>query len=460
MRRKILMFTLAGVLLLSTSVTAFAAAQSLRLQPADAAGEFLAVADAETVTSKPASTTSGPAVISTGSAITTTASAISSAGGVSATGPVKKLSLEQALTIMTTTGARAETAQLNKESDLAVAKGYSEKVSKIRKTLNDIDSLERLPAPIQQVVLTQKGVSSIAELSYDAQVAGATQNNKKVLALRRDFADDNAENNYEADLNQIRQDTVNIYNTVLLAEDNNRIAQDNLTAQEKNLKDVNAKKAVGLLSKKDVLQAQSALMDAQKEARSAKTKMEYAHMSFNYLLGYPVLQGVEFTDKLTESSSEPIDVEKAVQNALANRNEIKGADFAKEIYGVLLEDVTAYPRTSSTYLNAKLNVLTAEKTAKDARTQIEIDIRNRASEVADKKAALEAAKSLQSYAEEGLRLIKLTNEEGLSTVEDLLSAQVSLYKANLNVANATSEYNLALKEFHDAQGVGTMRIPL
>lgn len=60
------------------------------------------------------------------------------------------------------------------------------------------------------------------------------------------------------------------------------------------------------------LQAQSAVAEAEKELRTAKTKMDYTHMSFNYLLGYSVQQQVEFTDQLTETSPEAIDVEKAV----------------------------------------------------------------------------------------------------------------------------------------------------
>ncbi|MEG1584525.1 MAG: hypothetical protein RR361_05690, partial [Anaerovorax sp.] len=224
--------------------------------------------------------------------------------------------------------------------------------------------------------------------------------------------------------------------------------------------DVKAKKDVGLLSKKDVLQAQSAVTDGEKAVREAKTKMDYAHMSFNYLLGYNVMQEVTFTDQLAAQQMEPVDVNDAIGKAMANRNEIKGVDLAKDIYGILLENVNAYPKSSSTYLTARLNLLTAEKAAKDARSQIEIDIRNKAADAADKKAALDAAKALQSYAKEGERLISLTNEEGLSTVEELLSMQVTLYTANLNVAKATAEYNLALRSFQDAQGIGTMRIPL
>lgn len=401
----------------------------------------------------------------TGRVVETTPAAISPTEEVIPLQPTKSLSLAQAIKIMTTTGTRAQTAELNRKSDIAVENGYMEAVQRINKAWDKVETAEKVYSYYSSVgkgkdFLDSIGVRSIVELSYNAQAAGATSTNKNISRLRRDFAKANKDNNYQADINQIEQDTINIYNTVLLAEENHKITKDNLVAQQKNLKNVNAKKEVGLLSKKDVLEAQSAVMEAESAVRAAETQMEYAHMSFNYLLGYNVMQSVKFTDKLVEEQAEIADVDTAIKKALENRNEIKGADLAKEIYKLLLEDLKAYPHTSSTYLTAQNNLLTAEKTAKDAKSQIEIDIRNKAAILADKKAALDAAKALKQYAIEGERLVALTNEEGLSTVQDLLATQVKLYKANLNMAKATSEYNLAMKSYNDAQGIGTMRIPL
>ncbi len=407
------------------------------------------------------STSTGNAIMTTQEAVTTE-KAIATEKAITISSEPIKLSLQEATLIMTTKGTRAETADLNRKSDIAVANGYSEKASTIKKTLDGLDQLYQAESLYGDNFTIATGYTSsmVMQLSYEAQVAGATQNNKKILNLRRSFAQENQQNNYQADLNKIQEDTVMMYGNVLLAQDNYKIATDNLIVQQKIMKTINAKKSVGLLSKKDVLQAQTAVMDAEKEVRTSKTKMAYAHMSFNYLLGFGVLQPVTFTDKLAETTTEGIDVELAIESARNNRNEIKGANFAKEIYKILLNDVSAYPKSSSTYLTAQINLLTAEKTAKDAWVQIEIDIRNRAAEVEDKEAALIAAKALQNYAEEGVRLITLTNEEGLSTVDELLNAQVSYYKSKLNVAKAISDYNISLKELKDAQGVGTMRIPL
>lgn len=369
---------------------------------------------------------------------------------------VKKLSLEEAIEIMKTTGASAKTAELHRQADIAVGKGYSETVSKIKKTEDNLEMLDRIPPG-----MLPPGIDPV-QMAYEAQVAGATSNNKKIMQTRRSFATENTENNYRAELNQIEADTVNIYYKVLLAEDSLKIAKENLTTQQKTLKNVEAKKAVGMLSKKDVLQAKSSVADAQSAVESAQTQLKYAKMSFNFLLGYNVQQEVMFTDTLEDAvrGEEIMDADSAVEKALENRIELKGANLAVKVYEILLDDVKAYPKNSSTYLNAKINLSESEKTARDAYSKIEIDIRNKYDLLQDKKAATEAAKKLLAYAIEGERLMELTNEEGISTVEELLQTQVSLYKAKLNMANANAQYALALKDYEFAQGVGTTRIPL
>nr|WP_315023818.1 TolC family protein [uncultured Aminipila sp.] len=470
MKKKYICMVLAAGLMISSASLVFAGTN------AALATNTLAEAkstNSAIITSGAAVNTSGTAITTTGAAVTTSNSAITTSGTAITTSDTaiqgiaipkktetKKLSLAEAIKIMKTTGASAETAELHRQSDIAVGNGYSETVSKIKKTEDNLDALSQAP----DAWVEAKYGKSVVEMAYEAQVAGATSNNKKIMQIRRDFARQNTENNYQAELNQIESDTISIYYKVLLAQDNLNIAKENLVSQQKTLKNVQAKKAVGLLSKKDVLQAESAVSNAESSVRSAETQMKYAKMSFNYLLGYNVQQDVVFTDTLetitAATTTSAITADTAVQNALNNRIELKGANFAIKVYEILLDDVKAYPKNSSTYLNAKINLAESGKTAKDAYSKIEIDIRNKYDLVQDKKAAVDAATELLTYATEGERLVQLTNEEGISTVEELLSTQVSVYKAKLNLANANSEYALALKSYEFAQGVGTTRIPL
>ena len=394
----------------------------------------------------------------------------------------KKLSLAEAIKVMQTTGTSAETAKLHRESDIAVGNGYAEKVQKINKTERSLDDLDALSAGYSRLIAmgmtkeqanaylqTTKGVSNASlkvekavELAYEAQQAGATSNNKKILQLRREFARANTENNYQAEMNQIEVDTINVYDKVILAQENLRIAKENQVATEKTLKNVEAKKAVGLVSKKDVLQAKSAVADAKSNVRTAETQLKYAKMSFNYLLGYNVKQEVTLTDTISTLATKegPADPETAIANAMKNRLELKGANLAVQIYEILLQDVSAYPKTSSTYLNAKIQLAEGEQTARDAYSKIEIDIRNKYNQVMDAKAELDAAQELLNYAAEGERLMQLTYTEGISTVDELLGVQVKHYQAKLNLANCKLQYATALKSYEYAQGVGATRLPL
>ena len=370
------------------------------------------------------------------------------------TAPAITLSLKDAVKIMQTTGTRAETAELNKKSDTSLARGYGEKVKTIAKVLDGLDLLDKYSS------MGYVSSSTAFDKSIEAQDKGATSINKRVSELRRDFAKEQIEKNYKAEMNQIEYDTLKVYYGVLLASDNLKTEQDNLQTQKDILKNTKAQYQAGMLAKKDVLSAESAVTTAESSVKAAETKLEYARMSFNYLLGYSATQKVKFTDKLEVVSAPAIDVEASVKNALKNRNEIKGAQFAVEVHQVLLDNLMGYPRSSSTYMNEKIALMAAQKTEKDAPVLIEIEIRNKASELEDKAAALEAAKSVQAYAQEGYRLINISYKAGMTALAELQQAQLNVYKAGLAVSAATSDYDLAVYDFQYTQDVGTKRLSL
>lgn len=406
-----------------------------------------------------ASGITGPAI--TGAAITEpaitgtaiTAEAVTASDSAISAKPIS-LSMKEAVKIMQTTGARAQTAELNKKSDTALAKGYGETVSKISKILSGLDLLDKYSA------LGYVNPSVAIEKSIEAQDGGATAVNKKVSELRRDFAQGQIDNNYKAEMNQIEYETLKVYYGVLLATDNLKTEEDNLKTQQDILKNTKAQYQAGMLAKKDVLSAESAVTAAKSNVQAARTKLEYAKMSFNYLLGYSATQPITFTDKLEVVSSAAIDTEASVKSALVLRNEIKGAEFAVKVHGILLDNLKAYPKSSSTYLEQQVALLAAEKTRKDAPVLIEIEVRNKAAELADKQAALEAARSIQTYAQEGYRLIDISYQAGMTTLAELQQAQVNVYKAGLAVSKAISDYDLAVYDFCYAANVGTARLPL
>ncbi len=373
------------------------------------------------------------------------------------------LSLEQAVRIMQTEGARAETAEINRKSDKALAEGYSEAVRSIVQVLDGIDKISQLEnAGYPSSVIQQyTGYSSSIYASIDADEAGATVANKAIMKLRRDFAKGQIESNYLAEMNQIEYETVQIYYNVLLARDNFSIATDNVAAKKEILADTEAMKKMGMAANKDVLSVKADLAAAESERSAAETKYETAKMSFNFLLGYPVLQKVILTDQLTEKTMTAISVEDAVAGAIASRNEIKGANFAAGVHEILLKNMSVrYPENSSKYLNQQVAYLNAVKTAADAPKKIEIDIRSRYSDLEDKKEAMSKAAATLEYASEAYRLTKLSYEIGMSTLSDVTAMQVTSHKAALGAAAAVVDYDLAVYNFGYACKIGVSRLPL
>lgn len=392
------------------------------------------------------------------------------------------LSLADAIKYMQESSNRAETAKQNKKSDKIVSEGYSEKVTTITRTQKDLSNaqaalgagmaqiqmgLAQTSDPATRQVLQAKlsGLAAQSELlfqkTYEAQTKGVTSGNKKIMILRRDFAKEHLETNAKAEMNEIEAATIDIYYKLVLAKENYEIATKNVETQEKTKKMAELKKKVGLVPKKDVLAVNSALANAKMAQREAWTQLEMARMGFNFMLGYPVTARIELTDKISDQvSNDETPLDEGVKNTLKNRQELPGAKLAVDIYELLLEEVRDYPTNSTKYMTAALDLEEARKTLKDAPQKLELDTRNKYNVLQDKKYSVEYAKELLVYAKEGERLMLLTYDAGVSTIDELLEIQVKRNQAELNLAKAKSDYALAKKFYEYAQGVGVTRLPL
>lgn len=364
-------------------------------------------------------------------------------------GDTIKLSLADAVKIMQTDSSRAETAAVNKKSDEALAKGYGEKAESISDLISNLKTLESMG-----------GMSSI-QVSSQAEQAGATEVNEKIMRLRRDFAKTQTEANNKAEMNQIEAETISIYYGVLQADENLRIAKESLANQKKIRDNTNKKYKLGAVAKIDVLTAETAVLTAENEAAAAETMANTARMNFNLLLGYDLMQKVELTDTLKAVPEPAGTLTDWIKSALEHRNEIRGVSFAAEVQKILLDNLKyRYPENSATYLSQQAAWLSAAKSAEDAPIQIEMDIRIKYMDLADKKRGMEAAKAVYANAKEGARLASITFDAGMNTVTDVQEAELRAFRAGQGLAKAIADYDLAVYALEHARGVGTMRLPL
>lgn len=344
------------------------------------------------------------------------------------------LSLVKAVEIMQTTGSRAEAAELNKAADEAVARGYKE---------------------------SAKSISDFLSVSSAAEESGMTETNEKIMRMRRDFAKEQVASNYQAELNEIEAMTVQVYYGVLQAQENLKISKDNLQNQKAIYDNTMKKYKLGMVARIDTLTAETQVLSAEDQAAAAETALKNARMNFNLLLGYDLMQNVVLTDGLKMAEEPKGSLTGFIESAVKNRNEIKGAAFGAEIQEILLTSLKyRYPSSSSTYLNQETATLLARKAAQDAPVQIEMDIRARYMDMADKKRAVKVAEASLANAKEGYRLATISYNAGMNTLTDVQKAQIASYQAALGVAAAITDYDLAVYGFIHATGAGTVRLPL
>ena len=364
------------------------------------------------------------------------------------TGDAIHLSLDEAIEIMQTKGSRAEAAALNKASDEAIAKGHKESAETISEYLRNLE---------QAIAYDKVTISEIAA----AEAGGATKTNEKIMKLRRDFAKEQVEANYQAELNEIEAMTIQVYYGVLQAEENLRVAKENLTNQKTIYDNTIKKYQQGTVAKVDTLTAETQVLQAEQQVALAETALKNAKMNFNLLLGYDLMQEVVLTDKLVMVDEPEGTLVEFIESALDNRNEIKGAALGAQVQEILFTGLEyRYPKTSSTYLKQEVATLQARKAAADVLVQIEMDIRARYMDLADKKRAVEVAEAYLANAKEGCRLALISYDVGMNTLTDVHEAQIASYQAALGLAKAITDYDLAVYEFKHAIGVGTTRIPL
>lgn len=359
-------------------------------------------------------------------------------------GKAVNLSLEDAVKIMQTTGSRAETATLNKAADEAVAKGYKESVQNISELLNRLSSLS-----IMEASMLMLGGDAVSDLD------------EKIMKMRRDFAKEQVEANYQAELNEIEASTVQMYYGILLAEENLKISKENLANQKTIHSNTMKKYKLGTVAKVDTLMAETQVTIAEDQVALAETDLKKAKMGLNLLLGYDLMQEIALTDKLKIVDGPEGSLTEFVGNAIENRNEIKGAQLAAKIQEMLLTNLNyRYPKNSSTYLKQEAATLQSQKALEDAPLQIEMDIRARYMDISDKQRGVTVAESSLKNAKEGYRLAVISYDAGINTLTDVTEAQINSFKAALGVAAAITDYDLSVYEFNHAVGVGTLRLPL
>lgn len=279
---------------------------------------------------------------------------------------------------------------------------------------------------------------------------------KEIASLTADYRKTQAQNNYNAAVNNLKSQLIKTYYETLQAKDQVRIGQENVTIQETLLKNVKLKYTLGTASKQDTLQAEVALNQKKVALEGYQNELTIKQMGFNQYFEYPLMKKITLTESLTAAEASKITLADAIKSALTNRTELAAAKYGVE-YGILHQkDVdTTYPRSEGASMQAKADLMKAENTRKDTPLDIEIDVRSKYLQMKAAKSAIDANKSSVDMTKESFRLMQRSYDAGLKTLTDVQQSQVAAYDAEILYSQSILAYNLAVMAYEQSTTVGT-----
>ena len=248
-------------------------------------------------------------------------------------GPEIKLSLDQALERMTTTGPAFEAVMLEKDGNDAAARGQFEAIDAIE------DARER----------------GTAVFPADLRVSVPSLNSLtgKQATLAKDYYKKYAPVAYEAGINGIKNQTIQAYYGLLMSTESYRIAQETTQVKKTLLDNTKRKYDLGVASKMDVLQAENAYLSAQQQEAEALTALTTVRMQTNMAFNYDIMQKLTLTDSLVLVTAPSINLDSAIKSALVNRADIMQAKYNMDNAELAFNSVKAYPKSSATYMGAE-----------------------------------------------------------------------------------------------------------
>ena len=343
-------------------------------------------------------------------------------------GPPVKLSLKDAINRMQTTGPGFQGAVLTRDTLTAAAKSSTE---------------------------AWQNLKAVDQLTGIFGMPGTKSKEGKIVELTRPYLRDQAPVQYEIAQNNLEASTVRTYFGMLQAAENYRIAKESLAIKTTLLSDVKRKYSLGVAARIDVSIATNDVLSAQVAVNQGLSGYNKARMAFNMQLNYPLMQEVILTDTLKEGTVKPISMVDAIQSALTNRNDIKKAEYDLEVAKIEFLSVSAYPRNSATYLDAKVTLEGKQMAYNNSFLSIEMEIRSKYMDLNDLKAEVASSKSTVKNAEEGVRIAKLSYNAGMNTLTDVKTAEKNYNLAQLGLAKAITDFNLAIYDFNLSIGKGT-----
>ncbi len=293
----------------------------------------------------------------------------------------------------------------------------------------------------------------------------------------------------DAELQDLAFEVREAYYKTLLADSLIRVAEESVRTFERNLHDARALFEQGMVSRFEVLRAETELSARQADATAARNARRLAQSNLRRLLnvpqGTPLLLEEDFGGSPTQQP-----IEEAVAEAIDRRPELKALRAAQQAgeadvrrtQGQFLPQVGAsveytnieggaalmpqgwgftvgaewdlytggQRRAGTREARATVRGLTHE--IREVEQLVELDVTNAYIELRDAMEAVRSARDTVEWAREGLRMAEIRFQEGVGTQSELLEAELALTDSETRLAEALHDFSVASAALDRALG--------
>ena len=372
-----------------------------------------------------------------------------------------RLSLDDAIKRMKSSGMLAQLASANRDADEALAKGYGETISNYQGSLSEIQGINAEMALITGngsniANLTAGDRARLEQLQSDLASIYAQGANAEIAKFQRDFINSHIDDNYQADINNIEATTYQLYYGIIQAEDNVAACKAALDVEEQKTANTKKKYEVGMASQLEVQQAEMSLLNAQSTLIQAENTLESAQLNFKMLLNVDYRTNLVLTTPIKKTKDEVTTQANAISTMLSKNMTLKYYDYLYDLTGKTVDMLSSVGGAEySKALAAQSQTLVASNQTYNS---LRANMISAYSELPLLEKNIETMESTVAMAEKGLEIANIQFAKGMITQADLDNSELSLMQANLGLTNAIATYNLAIYDINYNAGVGTSRV--
>lgn len=288
------------------------------------------------------------------------------------------------------------------------------------------------------------------EYSVAPSTANGTQDSKAVAAdnayASADLGYRTAIRDIEETKKQLKVDVYSAYTGILMAEESLRNSNQQLEQALSALKVARVQKEVGMLSGPALTKAQADYDKALKTRDADAESVSKAYVTFNKLVGLWPEDRPVLTDKIEYSPVQVDNIDTEVSRALESSQSI----------WKLQQDIGTQKRdlknVSKPYDEEKYDVDMANNSVDAAKKALDESIRQAYSDIMSLEAKYDAAQSSLKTAEDNLRVTKVQYDIGMSTKNDLTTAEATLSTAKNGIFSIACQHENSKVAFYKSTG--------